>query len=146
MLKETYLILDFEDKTQFIFASEGEQGKIIKAVIFSPVQDDLWNLGFGDINNDKIDDTVISNNHDIVKLISTIAKIIYEFSDEYPLRNIQIKPVDEKRKKLYNHIFRRNYINISSNFQIMGILNKNEEIYSPEIFYDFFKLKRKFVE
>jgi hypothetical protein len=104
-------------------------------------------MGFGDLNEGEIDDAVISNNNDIVKVIGTIAKILYDFSDKYPLRRIEINPVDEKRKRLYHHIFRRNYDIIKLDFNVNGIFKNSaiEEIYSPEINYDIFRLTRKFV-
>ena len=146
MIKESYNCFDFNDKTEFFFASEGSQGRILKGIAFTYIENNLWNLAFGDVNHGDIDDSVISNNHDIVKLISTIAKVVYDFSNEYPLRHILIQPVDEKRKKLYNHVFRRNYSDINLVFHITGLIEDNEEDYLPEKFYDKFKLKRKFVK
>lgn len=146
MLKESYNYLSSPNKAIYLFESEGKNGKIMKVIAFTSVGKSLWNLGFGDLHNEQIDDSVISNNHDIVKLISTIAKITYEFSDEFPSRRIQIKPVDDKRKRLYNHVFRRNYEVIKATFQITGINGRKKEPYSPEKFYDNFELKRKFVK
>ena len=72
MINEFYEYLDSEDRTRFFFVSEGKQGKIIKMVLFTHLRDNLWNLGFGDLHKGQIDDSIISNNHDIVKLIGTI--------------------------------------------------------------------------
>lgn len=148
MITEFYDYLDSEDKTQFFFVSEGKQGKIIKMVLFTHLRDDLWNLGFGDLNKGQIDDSIVSNNHDIVKLIGTIAKIVYDFSDVFPLRRIEINPIDEKRKRLYHHIFRRNYDTINADFQVRGVYKgrDDEEDYSREKIYDFIRLTRKFVQ
>ena len=146
MIKESYNFFDFNDKTEFFFASEGSQGKILKGIVFTYFKDNLWNLAFGDVHNGDIDDSVVSNNHDIVKLISTIAKVVYEFSSKHPLRQILIQPVDEKRKKLYNHVFRRNYNDINLVFYIRGLVEDIEEDYLPEKFCDKLKLKRKFVK
>lgn len=144
MIKESYDFTRLGEKPYFYFESEGEQGIISKVIIFSYLEDESWNLAFGDLKGGDIDDSVISNNYDIVKLVSTIAKVVYEFSAEYPSRHIVIEPVDEKRKKLYNHIFRRNYEDILLTFHIIGTYNGNDENYSPKKFYDIFKLIRKF--
>ncbi len=147
MIKDSYDYLVFQNKTYYYFESEGKQGTIQKAIIFTLIEDDIWNLAFGDFHKGEIDDSVISNNHDIVKLFNTIAKAVYEFSAEFPKRHINIEPVDEKRRKLYNHIFRRNYEDISLIFYIIGIYsNKLEEDYSGKNFYTSFKLIRKFVK
>jgi hypothetical protein len=97
------------------------------------------------VHKGNFDYSVISNNYDIVKLIGTIAKITFEFSAAYPLRIIHIKPVDEKRKRLYNHIFHGHYVFIKDTFEVIGVKNGIEESYSPENAYDIFKLKRRVV-
>lgn len=146
MLKETYFYVDSDDKTEYYFQSEGPQGKIMKKIIFTSIEEDLWNLAFGDLKNGEIDDSVISNNHDIVRVFNTIAKMVYEFSNKYPTRHIKIEPVDEKRKRLYNNIFRRNYQDINDTFDIIGVIDNISEDYLPEKNYDIFKLNRKFVQ
>ncbi len=146
MITESYDYIALGDKPYYYFQSEGEQGKIIKIVTFSRLKNRYWNLGFGDLQGNKINGTVVSNNHDIVKLISTVAKIAYEFSDKFPRRGIKVNPIDEKRKRLYNHVFCRNYDAISVNFHIIGVRNAVSEKYSLGRDYDKFRLKRKFVE
>jgi hypothetical protein len=145
MITESYNYININDKVEYLFASRGEQGRIAKLVSFTHEKDDLWNLAFGDLINGQLNDSIISNNHDIVKIIGTVAKITYEFSTEFPLRQIRIKPVDDKRKKLYNHVFRRHYTFIKNTFQIVGSFEENKEAYSPEKTYDFFELKRRFI-
>jgi hypothetical protein len=146
MISDSYNYLSLENKTVYFFESDGEQGKIIKIVVFESIDETLWNLAFGDFNEGTINDSIVSNNNDIVKLIGTIAKIVYEFSVAFPLRQILIKPVDEKRKKLYNHVFRRHLKVINQSFVVKGTFLNQEEDYSPEIFYDNFRIIRKFVK
>lgn len=146
MFTESYNYVNLPKKPIYIFQSEGQQGKILKGIMFTSMGKNVWNLAFGDIIEGDINDSIISNNLDIVKVIGTVAKVVYAFSAQFPLRQIYIRPIDEKRKKLYNHVFRRHYDDISLTFHIMGILNEIPENYSPEKFYDNFKLKRKFVK
>lgn len=63
----------------FIFESDGPNGKIIKVVRYSPQNADgmtYFNLGFGDLNSatGKVDDISISDNRDTDKLISPCRK------------------------------------------------------------------------
>lgn len=150
MILKSYDYFPLGNKPYYYFESEGEQGNIPKIILFSPIEtesnNDAWNLAFGDLKGGDIDDSVISNNHDIVKVIGTIGKVVYEFSEKFPLRSIIIVPVDDKRKILYNHVFRRNHEEISLIFNIIGTLNKVDEEYSAKKIYDSFKLKRKFVQ
>jgi hypothetical protein len=145
MITEHYEYIAFEDKPIYYFESEGKQGKIPKLILFTPLDKNLWNLGFGDLKEEYVNDSVISNNHDIVKIMGTLAKIVYAFLDENPSSSIRIKPVDEKRGRLYNHIFRRNYEAINNSFDIVGIIKRRKEAYRPEKIYEYFELKRKFV-
>ncbi len=147
MITESYEYISLVKHTYYYFESEGSQGKIAKIVTFSRLNNKYWNLGFGDLQGNKINDSVVSNNNDIIKIISTVAKIAYEFSDKFPKRGLEINPIDEKRKSLYNHFFRRNYATIDANFHILGVNNEgDEEIYSPKKNYDLFRLKRKFAK
>ncbi len=144
MITESYDYIALGNKPYYYFQSEGEQGKIIKIVTFSRLNNKYWNLGFGDLQGNKINGTIVSNNHDIVKLIGTVAKIAYEFSDKFPKRGLEVNPIDEKRRRLYNHVFRRNYTVINADFHIIGVNNVgDEEAYLPTKNYHLFRLKRK---
>ena len=90
-------------------------------------------------NND-VDDKVMTNNQDVVKVIGTVAKVTYVFFDNYRDAIVAIKPVDEKRKKLYNIVFQRHYDVLKAEFHILGLKNDEVEIYSPEKLYDSFEL------
>jgi len=76
------------DKFQtFEFISEGKRGLIYKLVRFQKTNlKDVYNLAFGDKNHltGDIDDTIISNNGDSEKVLTTVAATIYAFTDKYP--------------------------------------------------------------
>ena len=85
MVNEYYPYIATQENTIFFFESIGSQGKIIKAVVFEMNKFGKWNLGFGDMTDDyRVDSKVISNNQDVFKVISTVAKIAYTFMDIYP--------------------------------------------------------------
>jgi hypothetical protein len=77
MITESYNYININDKVEYLFASRGEQGRIPKLVSFTQEKDDLWNLAFGDMINGQMNDSIISNNDNIVKIIGTVAKITY---------------------------------------------------------------------
>ncbi len=142
MIRDTYPLYPLNDLL-FSFHSEGVQGKILKIIIFTLQEDGKWNLAFGDWRNKKVDDKVMSNNEDVVKVIGTVAKAAYKFFENHPDATLEIKPIDEKRRKLYNIVFQRHFYEIVPNFQIMGFIGKQKEIYSPEKLYDSFELSVK---
>ena len=144
MIEEHYKYLAFNNNTRFLFESVGVKGKVLKMIVFRRVEGNLWNLGFGDLKRGQLDDTSITNNNDVVRVLGTVAKVVFDFVEAYPKRIIRIKPVDEKRKRLYNSVFRRRYAEISNDFFVTGLYENEREAYSPEKFYDSFEITRKF--
>ena len=140
MISEAYAYFPIGDKLLFGFVSNGINGDILKIVIFTLTKDGKWNLGFGDWRNKDIDDKVMTNNHDVVKVIGTVAKVTYDFFKKYPDAIVVINPVDEKRKKLYNVVFQRHYSFIENDFQIIAQRGELIEGYSPNEMYDSFEL------
>jgi hypothetical protein len=143
MIEETYPYFPIEDNLFYGFFSEGVKGRIPKVIIFTSEEKDKWNLAFGDWKNNDIDDSVMTNNHDVVKVIGTVAKATYAFFDNYPNAILVIKPVDEKRKKLYNIVFQRHFEAIKNQFKIIGFIGKQRRIYSSKKMYDSFELSLK---
>ena len=144
MITDSYEFLTTIKKNRFIFESEGVQGKIIKIVLFTPLENSEWNLGFGDLIKGEINDSIVSNNQDVFMVMKTIAKIITVFLQEYPKSIIVIKPVDEKRKRLYNGIFHRHFNDIEPLFDLKGIIKNEKEPYLPKKNYDSFEITLKF--
>lgn len=143
MIKEAYKFVEIKKDERFVFQSEGPQGLIVKIVQFTFEGNDVWNLGFGDFKKGTIDDSVMTNNHDVIRVIRTVANIAYAFLKRRPETTIRIRPVDEKRKKLYNLVFQRYFKEIEPVFEVKGWINQQEELYSPAKYYERFELKFK---
>ena len=143
MTKNSYPLHFGERRETFEFESIGPKGVIIKVIEFSFMAENLWNLAFGDKIDDDWSDSIVSNNEDLVRVISTVAKAVFEFSDRWPTRQIYIEPVDEKRKRLYHSIFHRHFETIELDFQIFGLANEKADFYDSALFYDAFILLRK---
>jgi hypothetical protein len=143
MIKEAYQYVDVKEGKLFVFQSEGPQGLIVKIVQFTHEGNDIWNLGFGDLDNGGINDNIVTNNHDAMRVIRTVAKITLEFFEKYPSCTIKIRPVDEKRKKLYNIVFKRHFKDIEPIFDVIGSRLGKYETYLPLKYYDKFQLKLK---
>ena len=144
MITDSYLYIAVRRKTRFIFESEGVQGKIVKIIQFSPMDDNEWNLGFGDLKSGFVDDSIVSNNQDTVKVLQTVARATYEFFNTYPDSVVIINPVDERRRKLYNRIFQRHIKDISTVCDVTGVIGTEKELYESQKYYESFKIKLKF--
>jgi len=143
MIENPYPLKSFEDATRFIFVSIGAQKPVLKVVLFDQIEVNKWNLAFGDWSNNTVDDTANTNNNDVAKVLVAVAQAVFAFSDKYPERTIVIIPVDDKRKRLYNLVFKRRRAEIGETFAIIGIRGKQVEPYHPDEEYDSFELVRK---
>jgi hypothetical protein len=141
MIKDIYPYAQIGEGLLFAFVSEGINGDIYKLIAFTPTNDGKWNLGFGDWQDDgAVEDRVMTNNQDVVKVIGTVAKVTYDFFKKYPDAIVVVRPVDEKRKKLYNIVFQRHYAFINQDFHIIAEKDDVAEVYSPVEIYDRFEL------
>lgn len=143
MIKDVYDYYPSQDMMSFLFLSEGPQGTIPKIIIFTRQEKNKWNLAFGDLKEDDFDDLVISNNQDAMKIIRTVASTAIEFLKTYPKRSIFIRPVDQKRKTLYNYVFQKYFKEINTIFDVIGTIQNTEESYLPVNFYDSFTITLK---
>ncbi|MFK7979066.1 MAG: hypothetical protein AB8G86_03715 [Saprospiraceae bacterium] len=125
-----------KDRIVFRFKSIGKKGIIEKGIWFQIQGENHYNLAFGDIINDNLEDNTISNNGDYIKVISTVANAINYFFKEYPIATLEINPIDKKRRRFYNTIFRRRHEEIKTDFVLIGINSNREELYNKEKQYE----------
>jgi hypothetical protein len=75
---------------QYDFYSEGPNGKIRKAILYTLIGTrdgiDYYNLGFGDYNEntETVNDLSVSNNNDRDKILATVAVTAIEFTSRFP--------------------------------------------------------------
>jgi hypothetical protein len=113
---------------RYFFVSTGKQ-KIAKVVDFVPFRKfNAVNLAFGDLRADgSIDDKNVSNNGDIVKVLATVIEILRRFTESEPDVMIYIEGSTSERTKLYTRILKNYYPLFSKEFNIVGIVNLNNE-------------------
>ena len=132
---------------QFTFVSVGNKGMIQKVIEFRRLQNNRWNLSFGDVKGDDWADNVVSDNGDLRKVLQTIANAIHLFFDHYPEDEIFIAPLDKQRKLLYNRIFQQNWQEIEPVFTVKSIVLMENNIfvedYTPAKIADYFVVRRK---
>lgn len=144
MVIESYdLIAPDDEPTRFFFVSEGIKGAVVKAVFITPIGNGTWNLGFCDYYDGRYDDTAVTNNNDVSKVLGTVAKAALAFSEKYPERTLVIRPVDDRRKRLYNVVFTRRQAEIESLFDVYAKRKNRWQHFAPGFDYDGFMLIRK---
>lgn len=114
-----------------------------KIIVFQKIGGTRYNLSFGDFKNGRIDGEVVTNNGDLVKVISTVAQSVYLFFEHYPDASIEIEGVDDKRKRLYSTIFQRRQAEIDLYFDVKGWADGEFIALQKGYFYEKFVIQLK---
>ena len=133
------------DPFLYHFFSEGPQGRIKKAVVYSRMEDDLFNLAFGDWNETllRLDDSPRSNNKDRDKVLATVAFTALDFTNRFPDIQIFAEGSTIARTRLYQMGINHNFKEISKYFEIEGFINDNWEHFRKDRNYEAFLIQRK---
>jgi len=117
-----YPLLASNDFKQFDFISEGPNGRILKTVLFTPIEPGLYNLGFGDRDPETgdIDDLAVSNNGDTATILATVALAVMEFTIHFPQAWVYAKGSTPARTRLYQRGIRQNWSQIELFFYVRG--------------------------
>ncbi|QRR02359.1 DUF6934 family protein [Dyadobacter sandarakinus] len=112
-----------EQKLIFTFESVGPRGVIKKIVEFSHTNNPtVFTMALGDYDPslNGLNDSIVSDNRDIGKVFSTVAAIVYAFTDKHPYAEIFITGSTMSRNRLYRMIFANYNATFSADFAIFG--------------------------
>jgi hypothetical protein len=131
--------LDYE------FESTGPKGIIKKVARFSGIGVNVYNFGFGDLNEatGEISDTIVSNNGDGDKVLITVASIIYDFTSIYAGAAVFIQGSTASRTRRYQMGINKYWIQIGAVFEVFGLKNDKWEQFRPGENYHAFLGRRK---
>lgn len=127
------------------FESIGPNGVIKKVARFTEIGQNIYNFGFGDLNEQTgdISDTVVSNNGDGDKILITVAGIIYDFTGVYDGVAVFIKGTTPSRTRKYQMGIARHWTEIQRFFDIWGLKGTDWDDFKPGEHYDAFLGRRK---
>ncbi len=114
----------------FEFESVGIKGKVRKVVQYTEMSvKGFYNLGFGDYNEETkdIDDEVVTNNGDGLKVLSTVVSTLYAFTGKYPEANVFATGSSEARTRLYRMGITNNLEELKQDFLVYGL--RKDEIF-----------------
>lgn len=108
--------------SRYSFTSVGRK-RIQKVVQFEATDyADIINMGFGDLLADgSIDDSITSNNGDMITVLATVIEILKDYTKRNPGKEILFTGSTPDRTKLYTRILKGYYNNFSKDFQITSI-------------------------
>lgn len=132
-------LLDYE------FISKGPQGKIKKAVRFTRIGNNLYNLAFGDIDKmtGEINDTSTTNYGDSQKILATVAAVTHDFLLQYPRSIIIAKGINKVRTRRYRMAITIYWEFISIEFELFGLTNNYWEPFIFNRDYEAFLIHRE---
>ena len=131
---------------EFEFISSGPNGDIIKVIQYTPTNiPNVYNLGFGDKNNNTgdISDSVISNNGDREKVLSTVAFTTLKFLNKYPNYSVLAVGLTPARTRLYQIGIMKNLSEVSDEISILGLYNDNWIPLKKGVNFDAFLASKK---
>ena len=146
MKNEKYSTKALPTLMEFEFTSSGPNGDIIKVIQYTPTNiPNVYNLGFGDKNNNTgdISDSVISNNGDREKVLSTVAFTTLEFLNKYPNCSVLAIGLTPARTRLYQIGIMKNLPEISVEISILGLHNDNWIPLKKGVNFDAFLASKK---
>ena len=129
----------------YLFFSEGHQGRIAKGIIYSEIEKNLFNLGFGDWNEElqELDDSNRSNNGDRDKVLATVASTTLDFIRQFPEARIYAEGSTPARTRLYQMGIGDNLLEINEKFEVEARLNSRWEHFQRGRNYEAFLIRRK---
>ena len=132
--------------TEFTFISEGRLGRIEKSIQYEVMNGEVYNLGFGDKNptTGEIDDTIVTNNGDMTKILATVAFSMYIFTNNNPNAWIYVTGSSQSRIRLYRMAINKYIEEINKDFIVYTSL-EDEEWYpfEPNTTNQQFLIRRK---
>ena len=147
MLYNSYHIDSSPDFLDFEFLSIGPKGAITKVVRYREINvRGIYNLGFGDKEPESgfISDLSISNNNDSQKVLATVARTLYLFSDYYQDAIIIASGNTAARTRLYRMGITNNIATIEKDFYILGLTDTDWEQFRKSVTYHAFSVQRKY--
>ena len=134
-----------DEQHMYEFYSEGPMGRIRKVVLYEKIEGDLFNLGFGDWNEERqrTDDSNRSNNGDRNKVLATVASTALDFTNKFPDALIFVEGSTSARTRLYQMGIADNLLEINENFRVDGLLDEDWEPFQRGRNYEAFLIRRK---
>jgi hypothetical protein len=140
-----YPIVACDNPYMYEFCSEGPMGSIKKVILYQRIYSNLFNLGFGDWNEElgKVDDSSRSNNNDREKVLATVAYTALDFTGQEPGAQIFVEGSTPARTRLYQMGIANNLLEISIYFLVYGFINGRWEKFRRGRNYEAFLIHRK---
>ena len=130
----------------FEFESIGPKGIVTKVVRYREINvKGIYNLGFRDKDSQTwyVSDLTITNNKDSQRVLATVARTLYIFTENYPSAIVIASGSTDARTRLYQIGISNNLAAIEQDFDILGLIENNWEPFLKNVTYAAFSVRRK---
>jgi len=141
-----YQLKSRQELSTYEVVSEGPKVIIIKRTQFTLINEEqVYNLGFADNDpvNGEIENIVISNNNDSVKVFATVIAAVFPFCDKHPGVWIFATGSTKSRTRLYQIGIAKYIEEIKPDLDLHGEINQEWEPFDAGKNYTSFLAKRK---
>jgi hypothetical protein len=144
MYLECYEFLTDRENSIYRFSSSGDFQTIEMMVHFQLIGFNYYNISFGVYNHQtgKIDIYTRTRNNDTTKIFSTLAHIIFDFTNHQHDAIIILIGATKSRNRLFRIIISLYFELIQNEFKIYGAYNDKWEKFSSNRAYDSFYFQR----
>jgi hypothetical protein len=146
MINNGYQLESSPDLLTFEFDSVGPKGIVTKVVRYTEINiKGFFNLGFGDKDplSGYISDLTVTNNNDGQKVLATVARTLYLFTERYPQAVVLATGSTVVRTRLYRIGIANNLTAIEKDFVVLGLTDTDWERFRKNITYHAFSVRRK---
>ncbi|MCE7069546.1 hypothetical protein LZG74_04505 [Dyadobacter sp. CY327] len=147
MQYEAYPFVLNEAETHYKFESIGKRGVIEKAISFSKLSIDVYNLAlldFDPVTQNYIDDSV-TDNGDMPEIMATVIAVILNYLNEHPARRIVLTGNSKSRNRLYQIAIGKVWEVVQEDLQILGFNGVEWLTFEPNGSFESFLIARKFL-
>jgi hypothetical protein len=140
---DNYIYTPYQNHTVFLFDSIGKYGTIEKAIIYTEIEKNLYNLAIANLNDEYLDDKTETNNGDFIKIFATIYQSILSFITFNQSATVLIDGNTKQKKNVYCKLVSKYYDMLTVNFKIGASLNDIIVPFVKDMIYDKIYLKLK---
>jgi hypothetical protein len=141
-----YTYYTASSRKDYLFYSDGPNGRIKKLVVYEKINDEppIYNLAFGDEDSETglMLDRVKSSNDDRDVVLATIALTINDFSDNHDKPIIHIVGNTMVRTRLYQMSISKIYDEICVDYTVHGYREGTWELFQKSINYEAFVVQK----
>lgn len=134
-----------ENFLDYEFSSIGPNGKINKVVRFTEIGINVYNIGFGDLDekSGQISDITVTNNRDSRKVLATVAATLHDFMLQHPRALIIAQGSTSSRTRLYRMGITNHWAEIRLEFEVFGLKDNTWEPFQFGKNYEAFLVRHK---